>query len=64
MQEVETIEEQHIPPLEGMLQTPNIRCRMFRTHDALCNYTKTFRIYNYNVRQMNDNTFEMSYREG
>lgn len=64
MQQIETTEEDTTHPLEGMLQTPNVRQRMFRTHDALCNYVKSFRIYEYNVRLKEDNTFEMIYQEG
>ena len=64
MQQIETTVEQDMPPLEGMLQTPNIRQRMFRTHDTLCNYVKSFCIYEYNVRVKQDNTFEMTYQEG
>lgn len=64
MQQIETTVEQDILPLEGMLQLPNIRQRIFRTHDALCNYVKSFRICEYNVRLKEDNTFEMTYQEG
>lgn len=64
MQQIETTVEQDTPPLGGMLQTPNVRQRAFRTHDALCNYVKSFRIYEYNVRLKQDNTFEMTYQEG
>ena len=64
MQQIEITTEQNVPPIEGMLQTPNVRQRVFRTHDALCNYVKSFRIYNYNVRLLSDNMFEMTYQEG
>lgn len=64
MQQIEATAEQDMHLLEGVLQIPNIRQRIFRTHDALCNYVKSFRIYEYNVRLKQDNTFEMTYEEG
>jgi len=64
MQQIETTTEQNVPPIEGVLQIPNVRQRVFRTHDALCNYAKSFRICKYNVRLKQDNTFEMTYKEG
>lgn len=64
MQQIEATAEQDMHPLEGVLQIPNVRQRVFRTHDALCNYVKSFRICNYNVRLLSDNTFEMTYQEG
>lgn len=64
MQQIEVTAEQTVPPIEGILQLPNVRQRVFRTHDALCNYVKSFRICNYNVRLLSDNMFEMTYQEG
>lgn len=36
--------------LEGDVQLPNERVHLFKNHSALCDFTKTFNITNYNVR--------------
>ena len=58
---MQQIENEAKSALEGSVQSPNLRQKVFRTHEALCNYVKSFKICIYNVRLVKDNVFELVY---
>ena len=61
---MQQIENEAKDALEGIIQTPNLRQKVFRTHDALCNYVKSFKIVVYNVRPVqHNNTIELMYED-
>ena len=61
---MQQIENETKAVLEGQVEIPSVRQRFFRTHDALCNYVKSFKICVYNVRLVKDNMFELVYEGG
>ena len=61
---MQQIENEAKSALEGTIQTPNLRKKVFRTHEALCNYVKSFKIVVYNVSPMQcSNTIELTYED-
>lgn len=48
---MQQIEQDNLNIIEGEVQWPAERVHLFKNHNAVCDFVKTFNIRNYNVRE-------------